>query len=421
MTSRERIECALNHEQADRVAVDLGATNATGISAVVYNKLKKLLGIEGGGIRVVDIIQQLAEVEVPVLDALGGDVVMVRRLAMSLGIPFHNYKPGVLSDGTKCMQVENYNPEVNEKGEPVIYKLADGNDRLHPHPKGEPGFDAGKVIAKMPQGMHAYTRVYHPMPEVGSIEEIDNYVYPGVEDDEVDFLKREAERLYKTTDKALCGIFFGNVLEMGQIYWGYQKFFENMALEKDMMHHFFEVRTDAFVRDLERYLGAVGDYIQIIDFCDDLGSQSNLLMSPEMYREMVKPYHARMFQYVKNNYPNVKVFFHSCGAVYDIIPDFIEIGVDILNPIQITAKGMDPMRLKREFGKNLVLWGGGVDTQTTLNSGSVDDVRAQAREMLDIFAGGGGYVFSQVHNIEANVPAENVVAAFETAKNYVIK
>jgi uroporphyrinogen decarboxylase len=420
MTPRERILTTLNHAEPDRTAIDLGATNATGISAVVYNKLKGLLGIKEGEIRVTDIIQQLAEVEISVLDALGGDAVTLRKLAPSMGIPFKSFKPGVLPDGTPCLQAETYNPGRNDKDELVVYKITDGSDRLHPYPLDRPvsEFDKGKVVAKMPKGSHAFTRIYHPLENVDTIEELDRFGFPEIDQEEIDFLREEAKHLYENTDRAICGIFHGQIFEYGQLYWGYQTFFENMAAEPDLVTHFFERRTAALLRDLEKYLAAVGKYIQIINFFDDLGAQTSMLISPDMYREMIKPLHARLFGYVKRHYPDVKVFFHSCGAIYDVIPDLIEIGVDILNPVQITAAGMDPARLKREFGKQLVFWGGGVDTQTTLNRGTTDDVRRQAKEMLDIFSPGGAYVFSQVHNIEANVPAENVLAAFETAKNY---
>lgn len=420
MTSRERIIETLNHRQPDRVAIDLGATNATGVSAVVYNKLKKLLGIHGGQIRVTDIMQQLAEVETEVLDRMGGDVVMLRKLAMTMGVPFEGFKPGKLTDGTDCLQAETYNPVMNEQGDLLMYKITDGSDRLHPYKLNEDPqlFDKGRVVAKLPKGAHAYCRVYHPLADVETIEELDRYGFPEMDEEELDFLKLEAKMLYETTDKAICGIFQGNVFEMGQVYWGYQRFFENLALEPEMMLHFLERRTEGFLRDLDKYLKAVGRFIQVIDFCDDLGTQTSLLLSPKMYREMVKPFHAKMFRFVKRNYPGIKVFFHSCGAIYELIPDLIEAGIDILNPVQITARGMDPARLKKEFGKQVVFWGGGVDTQHTLNSGTVDDVKKMAKEMLDIFSPGGGYVFSQVHNVESCVPAENLLAAFETAKNY---
>ena len=421
MTSRERIIETLNHRQPDRVGIDLGATNATGISANVYNQLKKLLGISGGQVRVVDIMMQLAEVEPDVLDSLGGDVVMLRRLAPSMGTPFKGYKPGKLTDGSDCMQAETYDPQLNEKDELVCYKLTDGSDRLHPFPLNtDPEqFDKGVPVAKLPQGLHAFSRVYHPFASgVDTIEELDKFGFPGIDDEEIEFLKNEAENLYTNTDKAICGIFQGNVFELGQLYWGYQKFFEFMLLEPEMVQHFFEKRTAAFLKDLDKYLNAVGQYIQVINFFDDLGTQVSLLLSPQLYRSAVKPFHAKMFAFVKKNYPHIKILFHSCGAIYELIPDLIEIGVDIINPVQITAKDMEPEKLKREFGKHLVFWGGGVDTQKTLNSGSIEDVRKMSKEMLDIFAPGGGYVFSQVHNIEACVPAENVLAAFETAKNY---
>lgn len=420
MTSRERIIETINHRQPDRVAIDLGATNATGISAVVYHKLKKLLGIHKGQIRVTDVMQQLAEVEIAVLDKLGGDVVMLRKLALTMGLPFIGFKKGKLTDGTDCLQAETYNPVKNDQGDLLLYKLTDGSDRLHPFKlNGDPSiFDKGKVVARLPFGSHAFCRQYHPLANVETIEELDTYGFPEMDDEELDFLGEEAKRLYEKTDKAICGIFQGNIFELGQLYWGYQKFFEYMALEPEMVLHFFERRTDAFLRDLDKYLKTVGKYIQIIDFCDDLGTQNSLLISPDMYREMIKPFHAKMFGFVKNNYPDIKVFFHSCGSIFELISDLIEIGVDILNPVQITAIGMDPSKLKKVFGKQIVFWGGGVDTQFTLNTGTVGDVQKMAKEMLDIFSPGGGYVFSQVHNVEVCVPAENLLAAFETAKNY---
>jgi len=420
MNSRERIIETLNHRMPDRVAIDLGATNATGISAVVYAKLKKLLGINGGLIKVFDLMQQLAEPEIEVLDKIGGDAVMLRRLAPVLGVPVKAWKKSKLTDGTDCLQATTYNPVMNEEGDLLMYKITDGSDLVHPFRLNEDPelFDKGRVVAKLPKGSHAFCRVYHPLVNVNTVEELDKFGYPEIDDEELLFIEKEAKILYETTNKAICGSFYGNVFEIGQVYWGYQKFFENLMLEPELMKHFFEKRTDAYMRDLEKYLKAVGKYINIINFCDDLGTQGSLLMSPEMYREMIKPLHARMFGYIRKNYPDVKVFFHTCGAVYELIPDLIEAGIQILNPIQFTASGMDPVKLKKEFGKELVFWGGGVDTQHTLNAGTVDEVKKMAKEMLDILSPGGGYVFSQVHNIESCVPAENVLAAFETAKNY---
>jgi uroporphyrinogen decarboxylase len=137
-----------------------------------------------------------------------------------------------------------------------------------------------------------------------------------------------------------------------------------------------------------------------------------------MYREMIKPYHARQYQYVKNNYPDVKVFLHSCGAIFNLIPELIDAGVDILNPVQISAKGMDPVKLKKEFGKHLTFWGGGANMQYTVNQGSIEDIRKEVKELIEIFSPGGGYVFTQVHNIQSNVPPEKIMAIYETALEY---
>jgi uroporphyrinogen decarboxylase len=191
-----------------------------------------------------------------------------------------------------------------------------------------------------------------------------------------------------------------------------------MAGDPSFVHAYMEMRYACYMRDLEKYFEATEGALDVIEFNDDLGTQQALLISPQMYREVVKPYHKKMFGYVRDKYPKTKVFFHSCGAIFDIIPDLIDCGVQIINPVQISAAGMDPKKLKREYGKDVAFWGGGVDTQSVLCFATPDSVRAQVKEMLDIFAPGGGYVFSQVHNVEANVPPENLLAAFQAAREY---
>jgi len=187
-------------------------------------------------------------------------------------------------------------------------------------------------------------------------------------------------------------------------------------VEEELIDYYFEQRTDALLRDLEKYLDAVGPYLQVIEFTEDLGTQSSLLISPATYRERIKPQHRRMFDLIKSKAPHLKILFHSCGAVSELIPDFIEIGADALNPVQISAAGMSPETLKKKFGKNICFWGGGVDTQTTLSHATVDEVKAAVKKNLDVFTPESGYIFTQVHNVDAGVPAENLVAAFLTAK-----
>jgi uroporphyrinogen decarboxylase len=420
MKSRERVIETLNHRPTDRVAIDFGATNASQISAIVYNKLKKLLGLKTGEIKVIDILGQYAEIELEVLNIMGGDLVILHRLSPSFGIPVKGFKKGRLTDGTNCLVPDTYNPVTNEKGNLELYKITDGSDEIHPYKLNESPelFDKGKVVAICPKGSHAYTRVYHPFDKVDTIEELDKYAFPEISDEEIAYISKKAKSLYENTDKAVFGMFYGNVAELGQVYWGYENYFINLLARSDLMLHYAEIRTQAMLRDLDKYLKAVGKYIQVIGFSGDLGTQTDLLISPEIYREMIKPFQARLFSFVRNNYPDIKIFYHSCGAIFDLIPDLIEIGIHALNPVQITATGMDPRKLKKEFGKDISFWGGGVDTQGTLNSAPVDKVKAMANEMLEIFSPGGGYVFAQVQCIDSFVPAENVYAAFETAKNF---
>ena len=170
-----------------------------------------------------------------------------------------------------------------------------------------------------------------------------------------------------------------------------------------------------YMTDLEKILGRIGKYIQVIQFGDDLGTQEAPLISLKTYRELIKPYQQRQYQYVRRQYPEVKVFLHSCGAIFPLIPDLIEAGVEILNPVQISAAGMEPRALKESFGKDIVFWGGGANMQGTVLNGSVEDIRREVRELIGIFSEGSGFVFNQVHNIQANVPPEKILAIYDTA------
>lgn len=418
MTSRERALAALNHiEPEDRPCIDFGATLATGISAVVYHAAKHLLGLDRIT-TVEDIIAQDALIEPEMLEAMGGDFVYVRRYAPSLGIPVTGFKPSVLTNGVPCFQPTLYNPVANEKGDLVIYGLPHSQDYLHPFKAGDDENSYCAVpICRCPQGYHSFARMFHPMKGVETVEEMDEFVFPEMTQEEYDFYAKEAKRLRETTDKAVTGIFLGNVFELGQLYWGYEQFFVNLGVEEELTQAFLERRTDCLMRDLKKYLEATGKYIDVIQFNDDLGTQQSLLISKEMYRKYIKPHHQKMFRYVRDNFPNIKVYFHSCGAIFDIIPDLLDCGVQILNPVQISAVGMQPERLKREYGRELVFWGG-IDTQNVLNHSRPDEIRRIVQDTLDILSPGGGYVFSQVHNVGGDVPPENLVACFQAAKNY---
>lgn len=398
LTSRVRVRTALNHEEPDIVPIDFGAMRSTGINAIAYNRLKEYLGIKGGHTKVYDIFQQLAEPEEETMKIMGADVIQLHRYEPAFGINIAEWKPGKLMDGSDCLYPKDFNPVVNEKGDLDIVK-------------------DGIAIARMPKGGYYFDVIHHPYAEVRTMDDIDKIPVPEITDEELEFVEKTAKDLYENTDYAILGSFGGNILEQGQTDWGYERFFMEMALNPDLVHYYLERLTQAYLRDLEKYLNAVGKYIDVIQFGDDLGTQENTQISLTMYREIIKPYQSRQYQYVRNNYPNVKVFLHSCGSIYDLIPDLIDAGVEILNPVQLSARKMDPIKLKKEFGKHLTFWGGGINTQTTLTFGTIEEIRREVEELMHIFAPGGGFVFTQVHNIQANIEPEKVVEVYKTANS----
>ena len=396
MTSRQRVQMALRHEEPDMVPIDFGAMRSTGINAVAYSNLKKHLGISGGATYVYDVFQWLAKPEPEVLDILGGDVVQLDRQKVSFGISNEAWRESKLSNGDPCMVPAEFNPVINDNGDEDIYV-------------------GGRPMYRRAKGSQFFDTIYFPYSNAGSIDDIKDIRGDFIDDEEAAYLEGEAKRLYETTDRAILGAFGGNLFEAGPGCFGYEKFFELLAVEPDLIHAFNRKLTDDHLLALERYLGAVGRYIDVIQFGDDLGTQQSSTISKAMYRELYKPYHAELFQYVRKNYPNVKVFLHCCGAVYSLIPDLIDAGLEVLNPVQLSAAGMDAGRLKAEFGSNLSFWGGGVSTQTTVTSGSVEDIAREVRENMGIFAPGGGFVFTQVHNIQSNISPDKVMSIYDTA------
>ncbi len=420
MNSRERIAAALRRQSVDCLAIDFGGTGTTGINAYSYMAAKKILGLPETTIRVPEVLSQLVEVEPEMLDATGADVICLWRQSPCMGMRVKEFELGTLLDGkTQAYVPTCFHPILQENGDRSYLKPLD--DVLHPYKTAVgKSYDVGVEVSRCPKGLKAYARVYHPMRDVMTLDEFEEWTFPEMDQEELDDIAARAKRYYESTDKALCGVFNGNVFELGQLYWGYENFYCNMMDEdtRDMMDRYFEKRVDLLMKDLEKYLAACGKYIECIEFTEDLGTQTSLLIPPGMYRERIKPHHKRMFDFIHKNYPEVKVLFHSCGAVYELIEDFIEIGVDALNPVQISAAGMEPERLVKAYGKDITFWGGGVDTQSTLCRKTPEEVAAEVRRNLDVFTAGGGYIFSQVHNLEASVSGENLLAAFLTAKAY---
>ncbi len=401
MKSRERVLAALNHEEPDRIPIDLGAMPSTGIMALAYVRLKRYLGLKRGVVRVYDVGQQLAEPERAILELFHVDVIDLRRTLEPCGPNGGKWKKWQLPDGTPCEIPEWFNPEPDGSGGWIVRNAE------------------GKVVMRMPRGGYYFDSVYHPLERMRRPADAEEYDWDAhkVKDEYIATLRRKAEYLYKNTDYAIMFFGAGSVHEWGQSLRGWSNWLIDLRLRRHIAEALLERMIDVLMYNLKRYVEALKDYVQIIGFGDDLGVQTGPQISPEVYREMIKPYHEELFQYVKKH-SKLFVFLHSCGSIYALIPDLIDAGVDALNPVQISAKDMDPKRLKREFGEQLTFWGGGIDTQHVLPFAKPREVMRQVRENISIFAPGGGYVFNQVHNIQARVPPENIVAMFRVAYEY---
>lgn len=406
MTSRERVLTAFEHRDPDRVPIDFSGHRSSGIAAIAYARLRKHLGLPARPLRVYDPIQQLAIVDPEVLEMFGVDVT---ELGRAFAVDEANWADWVLPDGTPCQMPAWALPERG-KNEWLLRSAS------------------GKVLARMPDGALYFEQCYFPFIEEGgprtSAAAMDECMWtavaspPGPLASGPQGLRRLTEgarALRARTDRAIIGLFGGNLFEMGQFFYRNDNFLMLLAAEPTRAHAFLDGLVRIHLENLERFLGAVGEFIDVILFGDDLGMQTGPFMSPRMYREFFKPRHSVLWNRAKQ-LANVKVMLHSCGGIRELLPDLIEAGLDAVNPVQTSCKGMDTAELKKEFGREMVFWGGGCDTQTALSFETPEAVKKHVRERLRIMSPGGGFVFQQVHNIMANVPPENVVAMFEAAR-----
>ena len=394
MNSRERIITALRHEEPDRVPIDLGGMFSTGIMGIAYNKLKAYLGIKGGKTRIYDLGQQLAEPEIDVLKIIGGDV-----LPVLIEYP-KRWKKSVLPDGSSCEVPYNFNPETLPDGSKVLRN------------------NEGRIIAKMPKDGYYYDSVYHPLENAEKTEDLEEYeFYRPINEETIHDLHERAKNLYENTDYALMLNGAGSIYESAQGLLGWQNFMVKLIRNPDFIAALLDKILEANIKRLEKILPAVNGYVQVVQVGDDLGMQNGPQISPRLYREIIKPRHRKLYQYIKENI-DAYLFIHTCGSVYDFIPDFIEMGIDILNPVQVSAKNMDTKKLKEEFGDKITFWGGGCDTQRVLPFGTPRDVEKEVKRRIEDLAPGGGFVFTQVHNIQAGVPPENMMAMYKTVRKY---
>lgn len=401
MNSRERILTTLNHKEPDMMPIDFGGSKISGIMAIAYNRLKRYLNFEGEETKLYDIKQQLADPEPDLIKLMGGDIIQLYRLRPTTGMDIRvdGWKKGNLTNGEECIVPEEYNPVEDKEKKLKIW-------------------ENGNLIASLPNGGIYFDNEYTPLAEASTTKDIDSYPWPKITEEEKTFLERKARKLFYETDFAILGAlatFGGSFFELGHVLFGYENFMLKLMINRNLIEYFLDKLLENYLENTKKYLEIVGKYVNIIQLNDDFGAQESLLISPSLYREVFKPRQAKIIELIKSN-SKAFVFFHSDGAIREIIPDLIQIGVDIINPVQTSAKGMNPKELKREFGKYMTFWGGGIDTQTTLPFGSLKEVKKEVKERIEIFAPRGGYVFCPTHNIQADISPEKIVTVFDTAK-----
>jgi uroporphyrinogen decarboxylase len=408
MKPRERVLAAVEHRPVDRVPIDFGGHRSSGIMAIAYARLKRHLGIASGDVYVYDVIQQLAIVEPPVLDELGVDTVEMGRGFL---LDPREWKDWTLPDGTPC-KVPGY---------------------VHLERRGDDWYllsDRGTPVGVQKAGCLYFDQIHFPLApraieddDFADIEQALDEVmwsvpHPGahvlLDEAGLAEMARRAKALRASTDRAIVALFGGNLFEMGQMLYGMERYLMELALHPEDCVRLSEALTRIHLAKLEKWLGAIGPHVDVVLFGDDLGGQTGPLISPATYRRTFAPFHRQMWRRAKE-LAGVKVQLHSCGGIEPFLGDFVEMGLDAVNPVQTSARGMAPETLKARYGDRLCFWGGGCDTHRVLPAGTPDEVAAHVRRQGGVMARGSGFVFQQVHNVMADVPPENVVAMLRAA------
>lgn len=415
MTSRERLQAALDHRQPDRAPVDFGATAVTGIHVSVVTKLRqRLLGEAKPLVRVLEPYQMLGEVADDLRSALGIDVVGVTPRKSLFGTEAKDWKPFRLFEGTECLVPGEFN----------VAPAPDGG--WHIYPEGDTSVPPS---GHMPAGGYFFDSIIRqePIDEDHLDPENNTEEFSLLPQADLNYYRQKKQWLLERSDSGnilvIPGTAFGDIALVPAPFLKHPKgirdiseWYISTSARKDYVLAIFEKQCELGLKNIETLIDLFGNTVQAAVITGtDFGTQRGPFISLQSYRELYKPFHKRVNDLIHSR-SKWKTFIHSCGSVYQLLPDFIEAGFDILNPVQCSAADMDAARLKREFGKDLVFWGGGVDTQKTLAFGSADEVYREVRERIRIFNQDGGFVFNSIHNIQGNTPIENVEALFRAAK-----
>ncbi|MBN1292701.1 MAG: methyltransferase [Candidatus Latescibacteria bacterium] len=417
MTPRERVRAAINHIQPDHVPVDFGSTMVTGISASVVSKVRRELGLDGPGdhVRVNEPYQMLGEINDDFREALGIDCTGLLGTKNMFGFENRDWKEWTMFDGTPVLVPELFNTQPDENGDIPMY--AQGDTSFPP-------------AAKMPNGGFYFDSTVRQKPvDDNNLNVEDNLeefgIYP---DEELAHLEKESERLYTTTDYAIAysmgGTAFGDIafvpgpaLKDPKGIRAVEEWYVSTVIRKEYVREIFERQCEIGLKNLALVKEAVGERIDVIFVTGaDFGTQRGPFISPDAYRDLYQPYHKRINSWIHEN-TKWKVFIHSCGGIRPLLPDIIDSGFDVLNPVQCSAEGMEPQKLKDDFGDKLTFWGGGVDTQQTLPFGTPEDVYEEVSHRIRIFNKDGGFVFDAIHNVQAGTPVENFMAMIRAIKD----
>ncbi|MBW1995204.1 MAG: hypothetical protein JRI77_12260 [Deltaproteobacteria bacterium] len=375
MKPRDRLLAALNHEEPDRIPLDLGGIN-TSLMLGTHDRLKHHLGMEDLKTELLSKTWQIAKTAEPILE----------RLSIDTRYIFPEIK--LKETESEKQQQHEHDCFIDEWGVKRRFVL------------------------------HYYEMESHPLKDAKGIEDIESYPWPDPEEFVVlDGLKQRTRDLRLHTDYAVVGYMGGaSIFEQAWYLRSYTELLIDFMVNKDFAHALLSKILSVRKRNADIYLAEVGEYLDVYQSGNDSATQENPAMSPQLYREMLKPYHAELFQYVKERTP-AKLYFHSCGAVAELVDDLIEIGVDALNPVQVSAKGMDTAQLKRRYGDRIAFWGA-IDSQKALPFGTVEDVCNEVRRRVRDLAPAGGYVLAGVHNLQPAIPPENIVAMYQEGARF---
>lgn len=417
MTSRQRIIDAINHRQPDRVPVDLGATGQTGMNASTLYRLRAALGLEEHPIEISEIFQMLGKIDEDMMTYAGADIIGLNNPSNMFGVPDGPLKPFTMPDGTPTLIAQGNEYDIKDDGS--VYMYPQGNRSVGPS-------------GHMPANGSFFDNINRaPAFDEDDLTPAEDFKddFGILNDETARYLEKKSKLLYEGTDYAIIGNLGGAGLGDSAMVPGphvlapkgirsFEDWLMAHMLYPEYIEEVFEMQTQAMLKNLEIYRQAVGDRIQIVWISGtDFGTQNGEFFRLDVFRELYKPYYQRINDWVHKNTP-WKTFFHCCGSIVNYLDDFVEMGVDILNPVQLSAKGMDPHMLKEKYGDKLVFWGGGVDTQQTLPFGTPEEVKAQVKERLEILSKGGGYVFAPIHNVVAKTPVENLIAMYEAVKEF---